>query len=212
MKCITLDHVLPSAFDVASPGDVWGCHVTFERGERVMIEASSGSGKTSLCAFLMGMRRDFTGRILFDGNDTAVMSRTQWSDVRRRSLAWLQQDIGLFPQLSLRDNIVLKNSLTRFRAMQWIDDVCGQLGIGECLDKPAGRLSVGQQQRGALVRALCQPFDFLILDEPVSHLDSRWNEAVSALVDSELSSSGAGLIITSVGNRLGIKTDKTLSL
>lgn len=214
MNCITLDNILPDAFaaDKTSPGDVWGRRVSFVRGEKVRIEASSGSGKTTLCAFIMGMRDDFAGQILFDGTSSSGFTQKQWSAMRRDRLAWLPQDMGLFPQLTLRENICLKNALTGFRDDAWIVDACAWLGIEDCLDRNVGRMSIGQQQRGALVRTLCQPFDFLLLDEPVSHLDPRCNKAVAALVDRELRATGAGLIVTSVGQHLDIGIDKRLSL
>lgn len=214
MNSITLDNILPLAFavDTSSPGDIWGRRVVLERGCRVRVEASSGSGKTTLCAFLTGMRSDFSGQLLFDGVSSASFSSRRWSDLRRDTIAWLPQEMGLFPQLTLRENILLKNSLTRHRSGSWIAGACDRLGIGECLDRRVTLMSLGQQQRGALVRALCQPFDFLLLDEPVSHLDAACNSAMAGLVDEELSASGAGLILTSVGQHLDINVDKQLRL
>lgn len=212
MNCITLDHVLPRAFAVTDGSSVWGRRISFRRGERVRVEASSGSGKTTLCAFVMGMRGDYSGNILFDDSIAGSFSPERWSVMRREHLAWLPQEIGLFPQLTLRDNILLKNSLTNFRTEAWIEETCFSLGIGECLDRHVSRMSIGQQQRGGLVRALCQPADFIFLDEPVSHLDAHWNAAVADLVDRELSESGAGLVITSVGHHLDIRIDTCISL
>ena len=214
MNSITLDRIKPGAFTVSPDlsGDIWENTVIFKRGERVRIEASSGSGKTSLCNFIIGMRKDFSGSILFDETPTDTFSPSQWSMLRRDSLAWLPQDMGLFPQLTLRDNILLKNSLTESRTEIWIEQTCEMLGIKDCLDRQSSRMSIGQQQRGALVRALCQPFDFLLLDEPVSHLDDGWNAVVAELVDRELKKSGAGLILTSVGHHLDISIDTYLSL
>lgn len=213
METITLDHVVPQAFAAeTSRTDVWGREVTLRRGARVRIEASSGSGKTTLCSFIMGMRSDYAGKILFDGLASASLSQDAWSGLRQTALAWLPQEIGLFPQLTLRENITLKNSLTGCRTAAWIDEACDSLGLTDCLDRQASRMSVGQQQRGALVRALCQPMDFLLLDEPVSHLDAGWNKAVASLVDRELRASGAGLILTSVGHHLNITIDTHLTL
>ncbi len=86
------------------------------------------------------------------------------------------------------------------------------LELGHKADVPAGHLSVGQQQRVAIVRALCQPFDFILLDEPVSHLDARNNVAVAELILTESVAQGAGIIATSVGNNISITPDKVLML
>ena len=105
---------MPRAFAVTDGSSVWGRRISFRRGERVRVEASSGSGKTTLCAFVMGMRGDYSGNILFDDSIAGSFSPERWSVMRREHLAWLPQEIGLFPQLTLRDNILLKNSLTNF--------------------------------------------------------------------------------------------------
>ena len=77
-----------------------------------------------------------------------------------------------------------------------------RLEIAGKADQKASRLSVGQQQRVALVRAICQPFDFIILDEPVSHLDRRNNLIVADLIAEAAQSNNAAIITTSVGNPL----------
>ncbi len=73
-------------------------------------------------------------------------------------------------------------------------------------------MSVGQQQRVAIIRALCQPFDFLLLDEPVSHLDSRNNSVVASLIEHEAKECGAGVIVTSVGNHLDLDYQDVIKL
>ncbi len=77
---------------------------------------------------------------------------------------------------------------------------------------PAGQLSVGQQQRVAIVRALCQPFNFLLLDEPVSHLDERNNAAVARIIETEARENHAAVIATSVGNKIQLPFTTTVCL
>ncbi len=67
---------------------------------------------------------------------------------------------------------------------------------------PAAKLSIGQQQRVAIIRALCQPFDFILLDEPVSHLDTANNQIAAQMIQEHAQKQGAGIISTSVGNSL----------
>ena len=87
-----------------------------------------------------------------------------------------------------------------------------RLEISEKTNQLVSRLSVGQQQRVAIVRALCQPFDFLILDEPVSHLDERNNTIVSSLIADEVKSQSASIIATSVGNKISLPFSIQISL
>ncbi|MCM1111526.1 MAG: ATP-binding cassette domain-containing protein [Clostridium sp.] len=200
---ITLDNLLPEAFadGGTDPGSrIWlAGGVTFKRGRLYILEAESGRGKSSLCAFIAGDRADYRGRILFDGTDIRRFAPARWTTLRRDSIAWLAQDPGLFGDLTVMENILIKNSLTGFRSDRWIADALSRLEIDAVADRPASRISIGQQQRAALVRSLCQPFDFLLLDEPVSHLDGRRAAAVAELVMEAAASQGAAVIATSVG-------------
>ena len=68
------------------------------------------------------------------------------------------------------------------------------------------------QQRVALIRCLCQPFSFLLLDEPVSHLDEQNNQIAASIIMEQARLQGASIIATSVGNNIKISTDSTLRL
>ncbi|MCM1517157.1 MAG: ATP-binding cassette domain-containing protein [Pseudoflavonifractor sp.] len=218
ISSITLRRVLPCAFagmendPAVAASQVWLSYLTLERGGRYLIEASSGAGKSSLCAFVYGERRDYMGEILFDGRDIRALSIDGWCRVRREEIALLPQEMRLFPELTAMENIAIKNRLTRFRDDAAIRRMLDRLGVGDKADAPAQLMSVGQQQRVALVRALCQPFSFLLLDEPVSHLDEANNAEVAALVADEVACQGAAVIATSVGNRLSISGLTTLRL
>ena len=96
----------------------------------------------------------------------------------------------------------MKNILTHCKTDSQIMTLLDRMGIADKVNTPAAQLSIGQQQRVAAVRAVCQPFDFLMLDEPVSHLDERRNREVAAMFDEEAARYGAGIITTSVGHSL----------
>ena len=212
---ISLRGALPSVFrGEQSPGSsqVWLAEVSFRRGGRYMIAAESGTGKSSLCAYIYGSRRDYDGTILFDGKDIRGLRIPRWQELRRGSLAYLPQDLGLFPELSAFDNIMLKNNLTGHFSPERVEALLGRLGIAHRRDFPVGKMSVGQQQRVAIIRALAQPFDFLLLDEPVSHLDVNNNRIAASIVEEEASRQGAAVISTSVGNPLLIEKALTLNL
>ena len=76
----------------------------------------------------------------------------------------------------------------------------------------AGKLSFGQQQRVAFIRALCQPFDFLFLDEPISHLDDDNSRIMGELIIAEAKAQGAGVIATSIGKHIELPYNHTLQL
>lgn len=176
--------------------------VCFNRGCRVCITAESGSGKSSLLAFIYGNRADYDGRIEFDGSDIRGNGIDRWCALRTASLALLPQEMRLFPELTVRQNIDIKNCRTGHKSDREITTLLERLGIADKGDVEAGKLSIGQQQRVAIVRAVCQPFDFIMLDEPVSHLDDANNRIVADIVGEEAARQGAGIISTSVGHHL----------
>lgn len=215
---ITIKRLLPSVFhdereDARIAGsEVWLKELTLEKPQSYLVYAESGTGKSSLCAFLYGNRRDYEGVIEFDGRDVREYDAEQWSQLRCRGLAYLPQQLSLFPELTALENVLLKNRLTDYFTEKDIRGLFEQLEVDNRADTVVGRLSIGQQQRVAIVRALSQPFDFLLLDEPVSHLDVRNNEVVARLISTQVAERGASLIATSVGNHLLVENYKTLRL
>ncbi|MCH5246040.1 MAG: ATP-binding cassette domain-containing protein [Muribaculaceae bacterium] len=218
MNSITIENTLPAVFagsesePPVSTSCVWLKNLTFSRPDYYMIEAESGTGKSSLCSFIYGSRLDYSGRILFDNEDTRTFSIDRWSAIRREAIAYLPQEMMLFPELTVLENIAIKNKLTNYKSDSEIDRMLQMLEIDNKRNTPARLLSVGQQQRVAIIRSLCQPFDFLIVDEPVSHLDARNNSVVAALIDSEASARGAAVIATSVGNKISLPNLNILTL
>lgn len=201
---ITLSEMLPKVFagETIPHSEVWLTLTTFERGKHYLIEAPSGGGKSSLMAYIYGARTDFQGDLLFNDKNTASYSIADWQTIRRHHLAYLPQDLDLFPELTCIENIRLKNRITGAVPEERIDEWLERLGIAARRDYPAGKMSIGQQQRLAIIRALCMPFDFILLDEPVSHLDSANNQLVADIISEESARRGAGVISTSVGNPL----------
>lgn len=216
---ITLQDLLPLVFrgmedsDRIRSSEIWEeRNFIFTRGCRICLQAESGSGKSSLLSFVYGNRKDYKGTISFDGKDIRGLGVEQWCDIRTHHLALLPQEMRLFPEMTVSQNISLKNNLTRHKTDGQIRDMLERLGVADKHDTPAGRLSIGQQQRVAIVRTLCQPFDFIFLDEPVSHLDSHNNRITAQLVQQEAAAQGAGIIATSVGNHLLLDNPHFVSL
>lgn len=215
---IILNNVLPRVFagsenePPVKGSQVWLQKLEFRKSQSYLIEAESGTGKSSLCSFVYGNRGDYSGEILFDGVNVKSFSIARWSELRSHALALLPQEMRLFPELTVLENIQIKNRLTDYKTEGEILEMLRRLEISEKVHQQAAYLSVGQQQRVAIVRALCQPMDFLILDEPVSHLDERNNEIVAQLIQEEASAQNAGIIATSVGNKINISFDEVISL
>lgn len=214
MNSIQLTNTLPDVFkgrtDIAS--DVWLKDLTFEKGKSYLIEANSGTGKSSLFSFLYGYRNDYQGQMIIDGHDINHLTIQQWTEIRRNHLSLLWQDLRLFPELTAHENVKIKNNLTHFQKKSTIDNWFDQLGIVEKKDTLVGKMSFGQQQRVALIRALCQPFDFILLDEPVSHLDDTNAAIMADILKAEAKEQDAAIIVTSIGKRLDLEYDFILKL
>ena len=214
MNLITLQNALPAVFAGKDyiDSDVWHKDVEFERGHFYLIEAASGTGKSSLCSYIYGYRNDYQGIIGFDGNNIRNLGMKDWVDIRKRSLSMLFQDLRLFTELTAMENVLLKNSLTGFKKKKDSKDLFYELGIGDKMNVEVGKMSFGQQQRVALIRALCQPFDFLFLDEPVSHLDEVNAKNMARILTEEAMRQGAGVVVTSIGRHLELDYTKKMLL
>jgi ABC-type lipoprotein export system ATPase subunit len=214
MKTIHLQHTLPKVFserkDIVS--DIWLQDVTFEKGKFYLVEAASGTGKSSLCSYIYGYRNDYQGTILFDETDIRSCKIKQWVEMRKHTISILFQELRIFSELTALENIRLKNGLTNFKTKKEILAYFDALGIGDKLDQKAGLLSYGQQQRVAFIRSLCQPFDFVFLDEPISHLDDENGRIMGQMIIEEVGRQGAGVICTSIGKHIELPYQRVFRL
>lgn len=214
MNTIKLSHVLPQVFAHASDlhSQVWQQEVTFEKGRNYLIEADSGMGKSTFCSYLIGYRNDYSGELLMDGRPAKQLTVREWTELRRRHISYLFQELRLFPELSSWENVQIKNRLTGFATDAQIDGWFERLGIADKKEEKVGMMSFGQQQRVALIRALSQPFDFLLADEPISHLDDVNSNQMGQLMMEEADRQGAAIIITSIGKHVELPYDRHLKL
>ena len=214
MNTIKLKGAVPEIFasNRELRSDVWLTDIEFEQGKRYLIKADSGTGKSSLLSFIYGQRGDYRGDILFNDQNILTLTSHDWCMVRQSMLSILFQDLKLFGELTALENVEIKNRLTKAQPSRVIKGWFEELGIADKLNTRADHLSYGQQQRVALIRALCQPFNFLLLDEPISHLDDRNSEVMRDIIIRETTRQGAGIIATSIGKHMDMEYNKILSL
>ena len=186
--------------------------IHFERGKNYCVEAASGIGKSSLLHFIGGFRTDYEGAITIDGRNIRAFSVDEKSALYRTELAYMFQDLRLFPNLTGYENVEIVNQQTHFRKKEYIRALFEQLGIAEKWDQPARLLSWGQQQRVAFIRALCQPCSFLLLDEPVSHLDDENGKIMAEILKKDQAERKYGIIATSLGKTLPIHYNQHVQL
>lgn len=213
---IEIDHIIPVPLKdrlIQRSSDIWNRRLSLQKGEYIKIKAPSGTGKTTFIHILYHLRGDFTGNILLGGKNIFEYNSHQLATVRQQQLSIIFQDLRLFPQLTARENIELKRILQApVKEVQEIDKMAAELGITHILDQQAGICSYGEQQRIAIIRALMQPFDWLIMDEPFSHLDTENTNRAADLINRECRERGAGLLITDLEDDEHFRYDRYYNL
>lgn len=191
---------------------IWNRELSFSKEEKIQLIAPSGSGKTSFIHFLYGLRKDYKGNILFNNKNIAGFDAEEIARYRSSHLSIVFQDLRLFADHTAYENIHIKKILNPFCKEDSIFEMAERLGISNKLNQPAGICSYGEQQRIAIIRALQQPFDFLILDEPFSHLDENNSKKAMALIEEEVEKRNAGIILSDLEQVEFFKEDRTLRL
>ncbi len=191
---------------------IWETTCRLEKGKKYLVTAPSGKGKSTFLHILYGLRKDYVGTVELDAKELSTLSIPTWADLRKDNLAIVFQDLRLFPKLSALDNILIKANLHALKTKEDIQKMAKQLGIDHLLNQSCETLSYGQRQRVAIIRALCQPFDFLFLDEPFSHLDEANTAAAFQLIESVCAEQEAGFILVSLGEKFGREYDVALIL
>jgi len=214
MDSIIFKHVIPHVFASREQqdSDIWQQMVNFEKDKLYLLEANSGKGKSTFCSYVIGYRNDYTGSICFDRDDIRAYKVSDWVDVRQCHLSYLFQELRLFPELTAYENIEIKNKITGFKTHQQIVDWFERLGIPDKMNERIGKMSFGQQQRVAMIRALVQPFDFILVDEPISHLDDTNARIMGEILMEESANQGAGIIVTSIGKHMELAYDYVLKI
>jgi ABC-type lipoprotein export system ATPase subunit len=214
MEKILLNSVIPQVFSQRTEwnSDIWNTDATFEKGHLYLVEAESGQGKSTFCSYVLGYRHDYSGQVMFDDRLTSDYKVSDWVDIRKRHVSHLFQELRLFPELTAMENVMIKNNLTGFKSKEQIVEWFDMLGIGDKLDAKIGKMSFGQQQRVAMIRALVQPFDFILADEPISHLDDNNSRIMGEIMMTEAKKQGAGVIVTSIGKHMDLSYEKVFKL
>ncbi len=175
--------------------ETWNKRLIINKGEKIQIVAPSGSGKTSFIHFLYGLRKDYSGNILFDKKNIKGFNAEDFASTRNKVCSIIFQDLRLFPDHTVFENINIKRLLNPFHSEERIKEMAARLGIENKLNKPAKTCSYGEQQRVAIIRALQQPFDFLLMDEPFSNLDEANRKKAMDLIEEEAAKRNAAIIL-----------------
>ncbi len=211
---IQLQKVVPTFIEEEkiNQSQIWNNTVVFNTGEKIEIVAPSGSGKTSLIHFLYGLRKDFNGSILYDNNSIANFDAEKFATYRQQNISIVFQDLRLFAEQTVLQNLEIKRQLNPYHTESKIAAMAKRLGIENKLGKLCKTCSYGEQQRIAIIRSLQQPFNFLLLDEPFSHLDENNRKKAMELMEEETALRKASIILADLKAIEYFKADRTLHL
>jgi putative ABC transport system ATP-binding protein len=179
------------------------------------VIASSGSGKSTLISILSGLRLDYAGDIEYGQQSIRHYSPKDWSVLRSQKISLVYQDLRLFPNLTVRENILLSQDITGAdsnNVMTELEGFAKEMNISNQLDKLVKHLSFGQMQRVAIIRAMMRNYEWLILDEPFSHLDLTNATIAWDLITQQAKIRNAGIIIACLDPYEFIKADKIFHL
>ncbi len=205
---------------ISATSEIFNTQVQFEKGKKYLVLAPSGKGKSTMLHLMYGLRSDYEGDILLDNKNVKTFTHDDWATIRQKKSAIVFQDLRLFLHLTARENIFIKKDLTDTPSShaslavtnEEVEMMCEQLGIAPYLNQKCETLSYGQRQRVAIIRALCQPFEMLLLDELFSNLDMENIKIATNLINKACEKNNAGFILVSLGEEYFFNYDKKFIL
>lgn len=191
-----------------------GVSLDVERGQMLAVYGPSGSGKTTLLSLMAGLLPPDGGSILFGGRDIAAFDRHEAADYRLRHVGLVAQSAWMVPGLSAVDNAALKllaesgGASARAR----VSPLLARVGLASRERHAAGKLSVGERQRVAIVRALSNDPELVLADEPTGNLDVRRSRDVLTLLAELCRERNVGAVIATHDPQAAELADRLLIL
>jgi putative ABC transport system ATP-binding protein len=143
-----------------------------DAGEQVVLVGRSGCGKTTLLHVIAGISRPTTGRVKIDGWDIALMAESEVDQFRAERIGYVYQTFNLLPSFTALENVLLGMTFGRLRAdRERAKTLLKRVGLEHRLTHKPPMLSVGEQQRVAVARALANRPQLILADEPTANVD-----------------------------------------
>jgi putative ABC transport system ATP-binding protein len=182
-------------------------------GEFIFLYGPSGSGKSTLLELLAGVLKSSTGELSIGAFDLCKLSISQLDHFRAENIGYIFQNFNLIPYLSVSENIQLPSLFQKeLSTPEEIQSLVSQLGLWDHLNKPVSQLSVGQQQRVAVARALVKKPKLILADEPTSALDYNHREKFLKLLFELCKKQGTTVLFVSHDLSMEKLFDRSLSL
>jgi len=154
-----------------------------EMGEQVALMGSSGGGKTTLLHVIAGIARPDAGSIVVDGLDITQLSEAGRDQFRAEKIGYVYQTFNLLPGFTALENVLLGMTFRRERVDRgWARELLRRVGLEHRLQHRPSTLSVGEQQRVAVARALANRPKLLLADEPTANIDPLNQQQIVDLI------------------------------
>ncbi|WP_159800518.1 ABC transporter ATP-binding protein [Flavobacterium sp. MK4S-17] len=177
--------------------------IVAQKGETLLITGGSGKGKTTLLHLLGGLLRPQSGQIIVDDTDIATLSEKKLDHFRGKNIGLVLQQSYFVASLNVVENVVLASWLATGRqAAEKAKQLLEQLDLKEQMHKLPSQLSIGQQQRVSIARALINEPRLLLADEPTSSLDDENAYKVADMLSALAKQFGTALVIVTHDQRL----------
>jgi ABC-type lipoprotein export system ATPase subunit len=177
-----------------------GIDLTIKNGEMIALEGPSGSGKSTLLQLLGALDVPTKGIVRFAGRELERSSDSELTKIRNEEIGFVFQQFNLIPTLTAEENVAIAmvpRHLDRSTRLARGVELLNQVGLGHRLGHLPSRLSGGEQQRVAIVRALANDPKVLLADEPTGNLDHATGDSVmAALIEMTRATGLAALIAT----------------
>tara|TARA_B110000438_G_scaffold207170_1_gene198942 strand:- start:314 stop:994 length:681 start_codon:yes stop_codon:yes gene_type:complete len=170
---------------------------SLERGQQLALRGASGTGKTTLLNCIAGILSPTSGIVRLDGHDLAIASEPQRDALRARCIGYIFQTFNLLQGYTCMENVLLGMSFGRGPDTDAARGLLDRVGLNHRLHHRPGQLSVGQQQRVAVARALANQPLLVLADEPTGNLDPQNAREALQLIREVCEESAAALLIVS---------------
>jgi putative ABC transport system ATP-binding protein len=165
-------------------------------GEQCALEGQSGSGKSTLLHVISGIMRPDAGRVTIDGVDITRLDEARRDRVRADKLGLVFQQFNLLPGFTAVENVLVAMSFGSGRPDRWrAADLLAAVGLSHRLHHKPAELSIGQQQRVAVARALANRPRAILADEPTASVDAAHQRQVIDLVRGTCTEQGVALLL-----------------
>ncbi|HKT20923.1 MAG TPA: ABC transporter ATP-binding protein [Stellaceae bacterium] len=192
-----------------------GISLGIAAGEIVALVGPSGAGKSTLLHLAGLLERPDGGAVLLNGTDCSRMSDLERTEARRSSIGFVYQFHYLLPEFSALENIALPQMIagsSRRAARERAIELLGLVGLQPRAEHRPARLSGGEQQRVAILRALANRPRLLLGDEPTGNLDHRTADEVTAVLIDLVRRTGLAALIATHNLELARRMDRVLTL